>query len=130
METTPADLRKVLVSNPKALAQWKELTSIGRRDFVSWIHSAKRPETHKRRIDSVPSRLASGKRRPCCYALVPMNLYKALDGNAKAKAQWKSLTPNEKRDFNDWLSSIKDANERAVRIAKICAMLASGKSHP
>ena len=31
--------------------------------------------------------LVSGKRRPCCYAIVPMNLYKALAANPKAKAQ-------------------------------------------
>src|ERR1700730_847504 len=85
----PTDLRKVLAASARAKAQWSDLTPIARRDFITWIESAKQPETRKRRVESIPSRLASGKRRPCCYALVPMNLYKAIGSLPKAKAQWK-----------------------------------------
>jgi uncharacterized protein YdeI (YjbR/CyaY-like superfamily) len=91
----PADLRKVLAASPLAKAQWEDLTPIARHDFVTWIESAKQPET----LESVPSRLASGKRRPCCYAVVPMILYTALNVYPKAKAQWKQLSPDERRDF-------------------------------
>jgi hypothetical protein len=37
----PTDLRKALAAAPKAKAQWKDLTPIARRDFISWIDSAK-----------------------------------------------------------------------------------------
>ena len=126
----PTDLRKVLAASARAKAQWSDLTPIARRDFISWIESAKQPETRKRRVESIPSRLASGKRRPCCYSFVPMNLYKAIGSLPKAKAQWKDLTPNERRDFVDWIDSAKESDMRTQRIEKVCVMLLSGKRHP
>lgn len=126
----PTDLRKVLAASPKAKAQWEDLTPIARRDFISWIDSAKQPETRRRRVDSLPSRLASGKRRPCCFAVVPMNLYKALGTAPKAKAQWSALTPIERRDFISWIDSAKESEARRLRIEQACAMLAAGKRCP
>ena len=75
----PTDLRKALKAVPKTEALWSNLTPIARRDFISWIESAKQPKTRKHRIETLGSRLASSKRRPCCYAIVPINLYKALN---------------------------------------------------
>ena len=129
METLPAGLRKVLAP-ASAKAVWNGLTPIARRDFVSWIESAKQPETRKRRIDRVPDMLASGKRRPCCFAVVPMGIYKALDAKPKAKAVWKGLAPDERRDFTDWVEKAKDPKENADRIQKACTMLAAGKRRP
>ncbi len=128
--TLPADLRKVLAASQAATAKWKDLTPIARRDFVSWIESAKQAETRTRRVESVPSRLASGKRRPCCYAIVPMNLYKALGEIPKAKDTWKDLSPDERRDFVSWIDEVKGTEARGVRIAKACVMLVAGKRHP
>ena len=130
MESVPADLKKILAGDAKSKARWSELTQIGRRDFISWIESAKLAETRKRRVESVPSRLASGKQRPCCYAIVPMNLYSALGESPKAKVTWKELSPDGKRDFVDWIESAKDKEVRTLRVAKACAMLASGKRKP
>jgi uncharacterized protein YdeI (YjbR/CyaY-like superfamily) len=123
----PTDLRKALATNPKAKAQWSDLTPIARRDFISWINSAKQPETHRRRIEVACSKLVAGKRRPCCYARAPMNLYKALAVIPKAKAQWKDLTPNARRDFIDWIDSAKEPEMRRQRINKTCMLLAAGK---
>lgn len=130
MEKVPADLRKVLAGNAKAKAKWEDLTPVGRRDFVSWIESAKQSETRKRRVESVPSRLASGKRRPCCYAIVPMSLYKTLDTLPKAKAAWRTLSADEKRNFTDWVNAGADKAERDARVGKACALLLSGKRRP
>src|SRR5438477_193652 len=47
----PADLRKALAAAPMARVQWSDLTPIARRDFISWIDSAKQPETRRRRIE-------------------------------------------------------------------------------
>ena len=60
----PTDLRKDLAAAPKAKAKWSDLTSIARRDFVSWIDSAKQPETRRRMMERACSMLAAGKRRP------------------------------------------------------------------
>ena len=126
----PTDLRKALAANPKAKAQWSDLTPISRRDFITWIQSAKQAETRNRRVEIACSKLVAGQRRPCCYAVVPMNLYKALGANPKAKTIWSSLTPNERRDFSDWVEEPKESNARKLRIEKACNILATGKRHP
>ncbi len=123
----PADLRKVLAASARAKAQWEDLTPIARRDFVTWIESAKQQETRKRRVESVPSRLASGKRRPCCYAVVPLILYNALNAYPKAKAQWKQLSPDERRDFISRINSEKNPETRALRVKESCTKLALGE---
>src|SRR2546421_7512533 len=94
----PTDLRKALAATPRAKAQWSDLTPIARRDFISWIDSAKQPETRRRRIERACSMLAAGKRRPCCFSIVSFNLFTALAAVPRAKAQWGELTPIARRD--------------------------------
>lgn len=125
----PADLRKAIVANSKAKVQWDDLTPIARRDFISWIDSAKQAKTRARRIEIACSKLVAGKRRPCCYAVVPMGLYKALGANSKAKVVWSTLTSNERRDFADWVSSAKQPQENKRRIDLVCSKLVAGKRH-
>ena len=60
----PTDLRKALATDPVAKAKWSDLTPIARRDFVSWMDSAKQPEKHRGRIEKACVMLAAGKRRP------------------------------------------------------------------
>lgn len=115
------NLHKILATNSKAKAQWLNLTPIARRDFESWINSAKLEETRKNRVKKACSMLAQGKRRPCCYSIVPMDFYTALNTNPKAKTQWKNLTPTERRDLVNWIDSDKE------KIKKACSMLVSGK---
>ncbi|HEX9503222.1 MAG TPA: YdeI/OmpD-associated family protein [Patescibacteria group bacterium] len=126
----PTDLRKALAASPKANAKWKDLTPIARRDFVYWIDSAKQQETRMRRIAKACSILPAGKRRPCCYSIVPMNLYKALTATPRAKAQWRDLTPTERRDFVSWIDLAEQPEARTSRIEKACSMLAAGKRRP
>ena len=126
----PTDLHKALAATPVAKAQWRDLTPIARRDFISWIDSAKQPETHKRRIEKACLMLAAGKRRPCCYSIVSFNLYKALAAAPRAKAQWGNLTPIARRDFISWIDSAKQPEAHKRRIEKACVMLAAGKRRP
>src|SRR5882672_2361477 len=126
----PTDLRKALAATPKSKAKWSDLTPIARRDFISWIDSAKQQETRKRRIERACSMLAAGKRRPCCYTIVSFDLYTALNGTPKAKAQWSDLTPIERRDFISWMDSDKQPVAHKRRIEKACSMLGAGKRHP
>lgn len=123
----PTDLGKALEADPIVKAQWMDLTPIARRDFISWIESAKQSETRMRRVQVACSKLAAGQRRPCCYAVVPMGLYKSLGANPKAKAQWKGLTPMERRDFVSWIDSAKQPEAHRRRIEDACVMLAAGK---
>lgn len=63
----PPDLEKALISTPKALATWENITPLARNEWICWIESAKKSETRKRRIEWGCSSLEDGKRRPCCW---------------------------------------------------------------
>lgn len=122
----PADLGKALSASPKAKEKWDGLTHIARRDFISWVTSAKQEETRARRVGRVSDMLIKGKRRPCCYSIVPMNLYRALGTNQRAKATWRELTSDEKRDLIDQLGSDKGKEARKQDIEKAIELLAKG----
>ena len=126
----PTDLGKALAADPVAKGKWRDLTPIARRDFISWIDSAKQPETRRRRIERACSMLAAGKRRPCCYSIVSLDLHLALKATPRAKAQWSDLTPIERRDFIGWMNADKQPEKHRRRIEKACAMLATGKRRP
>lgn len=64
----PADLRKVLVADPAALAKWEDITKLARNEWICWIGSAKKKETRNRRIERTRTELIEGMRRPCCWA--------------------------------------------------------------
>ena len=127
---TPPDFRQALAASPKASAEWNGLTPISRRDFLSWIESAKQAETRQRRIERACSMLVEGKRRPCCYSIVSMDLHIALKQNPAAKTQWSHLTADEKRDFTDWIDSAKERPANRLRIREACVMMAAGKRKP
>ena len=67
----PADLKKALTSNAKALETWEDITSLARNEWICWIESAKKAETRTRRIEWGCSSLKDGKRRPCCWPGCP-----------------------------------------------------------
>lgn len=128
--TLPEDLRAALKSDPRVEATWASLTPISRRDYVSWIKEAKQAETRAKRIRRCCESLLEGKRRPCCYAVVPMDLYKALGADAEAKAAWSKLTADEKRDFSDWVEASEDRAERKARVEQSCAKIKAGSRQP
>ena len=41
----PADLRKALTSDAKALETWEDITPLARNEWICWIKSAKKAET-------------------------------------------------------------------------------------
>lgn len=63
----PADLRKALLSNPKALTLWEDITPLARNEFICWVENAKQFDTRKRRVQRTCEELLEGKRRPCCW---------------------------------------------------------------
>ena len=58
----PAYIAKALKTNSEAWAFFRKLAPTDRRDFVVWIHIAKRPETRERRIRESIRVLAAGKK--------------------------------------------------------------------
>jgi uncharacterized protein YdeI (YjbR/CyaY-like superfamily) len=67
----PADLKKALVSDAKALETWEDITPLARNEWICWIESAKKAETRTHRIEWGCSSLRDGKRRPCCWPGCP-----------------------------------------------------------
>ena len=126
----PTDFDDALAAVPLAKSRWEKLTPIARRDFLSWMNSAKQLPTRRRRIEKACSMLAAGKRRPCCYSIVSFDLYTALAANPPAKAQWSDLTPDERRDFIGWMDAVKPPVEHQHRIGEACVMLAAGRRGP
>ncbi len=62
----PADLKKALVADPQAHAQWLDITPMARWDWLNWLGS-KLPATLRERPEKLCSMLKAGKRRPCCF---------------------------------------------------------------
>ncbi len=64
----PADLRKALTADRKALLVWQDITPLARNEWICWTISVKMPETRKEHVSRVVSELKEGMRRPCCWA--------------------------------------------------------------
>lgn len=67
----PADLRKALLADPKALAAWEDITPIARNEWICWTTYVKKPETRKNHVERTCSELTEGMRRPCCWPGCP-----------------------------------------------------------
>ncbi|MBI4433786.1 YdeI/OmpD-associated family protein [Candidatus Uhrbacteria bacterium] len=63
----PADLRRALRSDQKALAAWESITPLARNEWICWTISVKMPKTRKEHVHRVILELAEGMRRPCCW---------------------------------------------------------------
>src|ERR1700736_1280540 len=126
----PTDLRKVLAASAGAKAQWSDLTPIARRDFISWIETAKTTRDPQTPCREHPFEARLRQAAPLLLCIRAHESYKSIGSLPKAKAQWKDLTPNERRDFVDWIDSAKESDMRTQRIEKVCVMLLSGKRHP
>jgi uncharacterized protein YdeI (YjbR/CyaY-like superfamily) len=58
----PAYVARAFKTNPRAWQHFQALAPTYRRDFVVWIHTAKRPETRERRIRESIALLSAGKK--------------------------------------------------------------------
>src|SRR5688572_19767277 len=58
----PGYIAKAIKVEPNAWSFFQKLPPRERRNFVIWIHIAKRPETRERRIAEAIARLASGRK--------------------------------------------------------------------
>ncbi len=64
----PKDLKDALISHPKSLLKWQDITPLARNEWICWITSAKKTETRNHRLKRTYTELVDGKRRPCCWA--------------------------------------------------------------
>lgn len=67
MHTLPADLKKALFADKRALAKWESLTPLSRNEWICWTISVKKQETRDEHVRRVVSELKEGMRRPCCW---------------------------------------------------------------
>lgn len=63
----PADLKSVLISNPKALLAWEGITPLARNEWICWAVTVKQQKTRDEHVKRTAKELAEGKRRPCCW---------------------------------------------------------------
>lgn len=64
----PSDLKGALVSDPKALIAWEDITPLARNEWICWTISVKKQETRDEHVKRTIDQLKKGKRRPCCWA--------------------------------------------------------------
>jgi Bacteriocin-protection, YdeI or OmpD-Associated/Domain of unknown function (DUF1905) len=66
----PADLAAALQSAPADIQDvWSDITPMARWEWVRWVNATANPATRQRRVEVSISKLANGKRRPCCFDL-------------------------------------------------------------
>lgn len=46
----PEDLAQALLSNPRSLETWQDITLLARNEWICWIESAKKSETRDKQI--------------------------------------------------------------------------------
>jgi hypothetical protein len=62
LETISTDLAEAIRADPAAQRFFESLATHYRNAYVSWVESAKRPETRSRRINEVVAALIAGRR--------------------------------------------------------------------
>ena len=62
--TVPTDFQQVMEGNPEVKAIFDGFSYTCKKEYVSWIESAKRPETRSNRIQKSIAMILSGKKEP------------------------------------------------------------------
>ena len=66
----PPDLETALAAAPEKIqTMWNEITPMARWEWVRWVNATRNPDTRKRRVEVSISKMAGGRRRPCCFNL-------------------------------------------------------------
>jgi len=63
----PSDMRQKLGADKKLLGAWESLTPLARNEWVCWVVSCKKEETHLAHLKRFSVEVNQGKRRPCCF---------------------------------------------------------------
>lgn|SRR5690606_16272097 len=81
--TLPADLRRALNADKKAIELWESLTPLARNEWICWVTFVKKAETRADHVRRVVSELKEGMRRPCCWLGCPHRKDKAVSPSVK-----------------------------------------------
>jgi len=73
----PKDLRVVLVTNPRVLDVWNNLTPLARNEWICYMTIVKKAETREKHLKRLCEDLLKGKKRPCCWPGCPHRRPKA-----------------------------------------------------
>ncbi len=66
----PPDLARALLDAPDDVREtWADITPMARWEWVRWVNATANVTTRERRIVVSLSKMADGKRRPCCFDL-------------------------------------------------------------
>jgi uncharacterized protein YdeI (YjbR/CyaY-like superfamily) len=66
----PEDLEAALRAAPQRIGDlWRDITPMARWEWVRWVNATRNPETRRRRVEVTISKMAGGRRRPCCFDL-------------------------------------------------------------
>ena len=79
----PADFKKAILSDPKVLALWEDITPLARNEWICWVISGALVETRVKRIKVGMSKMHGGMRRPCCWVGCMHRTDKALSKTAQ-----------------------------------------------
>ncbi|MBM3232603.1 YdeI/OmpD-associated family protein [Candidatus Pacearchaeota archaeon] len=63
----PSDLKKALCADSRALAEWNDITSLARNEWICWVTFVRKEETRKEHLNRLLIEIKEGKRRPCCW---------------------------------------------------------------
>ena len=85
-----ADMQEAITAKAEIFALWKNLTPLGRNEFICWVDDAKQAATRARRIQRTCEELREGKRRPCCWA-------GCIHRTDKAPGKWQQAVLVEKK---------------------------------
>lgn len=69
-----------------------------------------------------------GKGKPKAEVVVPDDLSRALEGNARAQAAFEGFPPSHKREYIEWITSAKTQATRDRRLQTALEWMAEGKS--
>lgn len=67
----PLDLGLAIITEPKALKLWEDITPLARNEWICWVNSAVQDRTRQKRILWAIDNLKEGMRRPCCWPGCP-----------------------------------------------------------
>ncbi|GMV77659.1 MAG: hypothetical protein AMXMBFR79_07940 [Chitinophagaceae bacterium] len=60
----PVELERIFAKHKNVEAFFESLPTTNQKEYLSWIQSAKRPDTRQRRLDAVLEKLIAGKKKP------------------------------------------------------------------
>jgi uncharacterized protein YdeI (YjbR/CyaY-like superfamily) len=120
----PAFVKKALMANAKAGANFKKLSPSHRRQYLNWIMEPKKPETRERRLRSVVTRLERSQADPDD---IPAFVKRALRANAKAWENFRNLAPSYRRHYVGWIMHAAKEETRERRVREAVALLEQNK---